>query len=84
MAIAGTVRANSKGLSKEITRADKELFSSNFFNNSQKNMYTSKLPVQTEETGYPLTTIASRRWPLTVFCAKVLKFVQKMFRQRHH
>ena len=36
MNIVGTVRANSKGLPKEITRGDKEAFSSNFFYNSPK------------------------------------------------
>ena len=45
----GTVRANSEGLPKEITRVDKEKFSSNFFYNSQKKLYASKLLfVQTE------------------------------------
>ena len=37
MTIVGTVRANSKDLQKEITRGDKEKFSSRFFYNSPKN-----------------------------------------------
>ena len=37
MIIFGTVCANSKGLPKEITRGDKEKFSSHFFYNSPKN-----------------------------------------------
>ena len=37
MTIVGTVRANSKGFPKEITRGDKEKFSNRFFYNSPKN-----------------------------------------------
>ena len=37
MTIVGTVRANSKGHSKEITRGDKEKLSNRFFYNSPKN-----------------------------------------------
>ena len=48
MTTVGTVRVNSKGLPKEITRDDKEKFSSNFFYNSPKKLYASKLYVQTE------------------------------------
>ena len=37
MTVVGTVRVNSKDLPKEITKGDKENFSSNFFYNSSKN-----------------------------------------------